>query len=46
MKVQRLALRVGLSIKYGQGDMFVVNDLDLPSFKTGALRLALSEQVR
>eukprot|EP00038_Savillea_parva_P028764 m.66886 g.66886 ORF g.66886 m.66886 type:complete len:426 (-) comp8396_c1_seq1:371-1648(-) len=43
-KVQRLAIRAALSIKYAQGDLYIVDDLDIPGWKTRMAVPALEEQ--
>eukprot|EP00035_Acanthoeca_spectabilis_P022156 m.442294 g.442294 ORF g.442294 m.442294 type:complete len:408 (+) comp18783_c0_seq1:44-1267(+) len=42
-KMQKLALRVALSVKYAQGDLYVVDSLATPSPKTQLAAAALEE---
>lgn len=43
-KVKNIALRVALSVKYGQDDLYVVEDLVIPTWRTALLAPALKEQ--
>ena len=42
-RIHHFALRVALSVKYAQGDLMIVEDLEMDSFKTKGLSTAIKK---